>query len=168
MLGLALAGFAACEGDGGDDEQTPEQAQAALVACGLPQPCAAVDLAGECCDEPSTEPLSADEICVFETLRDRTSAQLTLIYEHDPDEWDNGYIKEDLFIWGSGEATFARATLFNGIEGSGLAMPQAAELEPAAYFDNCLQTADLGELAACRSVKNWYASSQELDIGECQ
>ena len=171
VLSLPLIAAVACDGEGDDTDaetsgESPEEAKAALLACGLPQPCPTVSLDGECCGNPPAEITDA-ETCVYEALRDRSNAHLTLVYGHDPDEWANNYVDEDLFIWSDGAVTMSRATHVNGQEGSGLAAPREAVLKPAAYFSNCLVTADEAELAACRSAHNWYESTAALDAAAC-
>ena len=167
---LTAAACDAGDNEGGAEpgELSPEEAKAALLECGLPEPCAVVELDGECCDLPPAEGISADEQCAYEALRDRSSVRLTAVYDHDPDEWANNYTTEDLFIWPSGELTFTRQISFNGQQESGLMAPRRAVLKSPDYFTNCLETTDPDELADCRSAENWYESTADLDTPACE
>ena len=176
LLTLTLvltAGALACdagESATGDEasELTPEEAKDALLECALAEPCPVVELDGECCDLPPAEGISASEQCAYEALRDRSVAHLTVVYDHDPDEWANNYTTEDLFIWPSGELSFTRQVSFNGQQESGLMAPRRAVLKSPDYFTSCLESTDPAVLADCRSAENWYKSTADLDTPACE
>ncbi len=131
------------------DDHCPWHADVdALLSCAVPEPCGVYMPNGD------PEGYGGTELCFLATLRDRAVAILRV-------ELNLGDFGENdlVYVGYAGTAMHVHESWeFGGCEPDNLHVDPArrCELQPSAYFDDCLAATDTAEQEACMTPSSWF------------
>ena len=115
-------------------------------ACSAPNECGAYDLGGATASTGSLDDYTTPMLCVLETLRDRTVNEVQV----DDNSLSDSPSTELGRLTGEDTIFIMRSGTLNG-SGAWADAPEECTLKDASYFQDCIDTFDMG----CLDPSNW-------------